>query len=350
MKRSILKLLTYLTTCIIILSHSVFAQEFTKNISKEYSVDASSYFQVTNKFGEIKIENWESDKLSIVVTLKVEAKDQAKADKFFEKININFAEADTLISAVTEFKSDLNESKFSIDYKIMMPKYLRLGLTNSYGDVYIQELTGKSLINVEYGNLKADKLIFGESKPRSVLMLSYSEASIQECDWLKLMLSFSDIEIQKSEALIIKSKYSEINVVEANSIVTESKYDDPFEIGKLENFVCTGEYSDYKIGSLSGTLNVDLKYSELNIEEVAKDFTKLDIIVNYGNADVEINSGASYKLSAESEYSEIELPDNNDISESSDKSDAKIDGIIGTNKNTKSTVTINAKFSNVDLD
>jgi hypothetical protein len=349
MKTLKLILTTTLTTLLLIISNFTFGQVFTKEISKEYQVDKTKYFQVSNQFGEIHIENWEQDKLSIVVTLSIDAKNQEKADEFFEKIEIKFDEKDTLISALTELKSSISDKDFSIDYKIFMPSYLRLDLTNSYGDVYIQELTGKSLITVKYGTLKAEKLIFGDTKPRSVIVLAYSEATIDECDWLKLMLSFSDIQIEKSQALIIKSKYSDIKIVDANSIVTESKYDNPFEIETVENFVCTGEYSDYNIGKITNQMNVDLKYSELNVEEVAKDFISLDVILKYGNADITINNGASYTLQADSEFGNIDVENNQNLSTTSDKTENKVEGVVGTNKNTESKVVISAKYANVDL-
>jgi len=351
MKTNYLKMLSYLTVLsLLFISNNIFADDFTKVIEQQYNVDATKCFKITNKFGKIHIENWDSDKLSITVTITVDASNQEKADDFFEKISINFSEVDTLISAITDFESTISNSEFSIDYKIFMPKYLKLNLLNSYGDVYIHELTGKSLIEVKFGSLIAEKLIFGESKPRSGIILSYSTATIKQCDWLKLQLSFSEINITESEALIIKSKYSDINVTKANSIVTDSKYDNPFEIEELENFVCEGEYSDYKIGKLKNILKADLKYCNLEISDVSNYFTSCTLIMSYGNATIDINDAASYKIKADSEYGNITFPEGNNISENSDKSLSNFDGYIGTDKTTKSTVTVDSKFADIEFE
>lgn len=341
---------TNLTILILFFTFVSIAQPYTKELLQEYSIDESKYFQIVNKFGEVHIENWEQNKLSINVTITVDSKSEEKANDFFEKVEITFTEMDTLISAITELKSSINNIDFSIDYEIFMPNYLRIDLTNSYGDVYIQELNGKSLMNIKYGTLHAEKLLFGETKPRSVLILSYSEGYIEECDWLKLKINFSEIKINKSEALIIKSKYSEIDIEETNSIVAESMYDQSFDIEAIENFVCTGEYSSYNIEKLSKLIKVDLKYSDLEVEKVEKNFTSLDITLKYANAEITIENSASYQLLAESEYGNIEIENDENLSIDSDKTENSVKGLVGTDKNTSSKIIINAKYSDVNLE
>jgi len=335
---------------VFLLKISSLSAQFTKQYSQEYGVNSSKYLQIYNEYGAVNIENWEQDKVSIVVTITTDCKTQEKADKVFEKIEIDFAEKDTLISAITNIESGIGSVKYSIDYKIMMPAYLRIGLENSYGDVYIQSLTGKSLIEVKYGSLKAEKLIFGESKPRTVVLLSYSKATIDECDWLKMSVNFSDLKITKANSLIIKSKYSNIEIEKAVSVVADSKYDEPFEINTLDNFVCTGEYSNFDIKQISNKLECDLKYSGLEVDNVLKDFSTIKLTLKYGNVEIGIAENSSYTLDANAQYGNIEYSENKNITKTSDYTTTNISGFVGASRNESSKITIDSQYANVEIE
>lgn len=323
--------------------------KYKKEYHQDYQVSPNLLFEIKNKFGDIQIENWDKNTVSIDVTITVETGSQSKANAVFEKVMINFKQVDSMISAVTEIKDHIKNVNLSIDYKIKMPKTLRLDLMNSYGDVFIAELTGKSNIVVKYGNFKADKLLFGESKPRTFLTLAYSKGEIEECDWLKLKLDYSKMDIQKSEALIIKSKYSKIDIERSNSIVADSKFDEPYRVESVNNFVCTGEYSTYNIGKVKSKIDFDVKYSNIDVEEVGESFDEITIGIKYGHANLNINNNASYSLEADAEFGSVDIPDCDVQKKIVDKSESKISATYGKNRASKSKVKISTKFGNVEL-
>ena len=344
-KRLIVALLSTL-----IFSGTLMAGEtFSKKYNKEYTVTETSYYKLINKFGKVHIETNNSDKLQIEVTVFVEAKNQGAANTIFDKIVITFTQIDTLIQSITNITSTIQNAEFHIDYLVKMPKNLRISLNNSFGDTYIQELTAKSEIEIKYGNLKADRMFFGDSKPRTMIDIAYGRASIDACDWLKLKVSFSELEIGSSEALVIKSKFSKIDINHAISVVADSKYDDPFNIDNVTNFVYTGEYSDVNIGNLLDMAEISAKYSDIDIERIGDKFTKLNISINYGNADIGVVSGSSFQIDAFAQYGSIDYPDEFKLSKSTERTELKLSGTVGADKKTPSIIKIDAKYADIDF-
>ena len=168
-------------------------------------------------------------------------------------ININVSQEGDLIKAVTEIDDDFGKffkgfntgsEGLEINYTVSMPKSVPLKLFNKYGNVFIDELTSTSLLDIKYGKLTANRLTHDSREPLTKVYLSYSNGTLQEAKWIELDIKYSKVNIVESKALAIISKYSKVYVTHGSSIVSESKYD-TYEIGKLNNFVSTAAYGHF---------------------------------------------------------------------------------------------------------
>ena len=338
------------------------SDEYSKNKHKEYEVDQQTILSVINKYGDVNITNWEQDRVSIDVTVTVDHSKEEKARELLDEILINFSREGNTIQAETDFDKGFNRSggifdfdsdtkEFSIDYTIKMPKYLNLELENKYGDVFINEVTGRADIAVKYGNLKAKKILRDNSKPLSHVYLAYSNGDIEEVDWLKLTLKYTpdQCEIGKSTALIALTKYSKLEVEESSSIVCESKYDN-YRIGTLSNLVCEAKYTDFKIGTVKKKIDLESKYGDFDVNSVPKSFEQVKVDNSYGHIDISIDSDASYRIQGEAEYADIDLPDESSVSRIERNTELKVSGTVGPESNPKSEVQIQTRYGNVDLD
>mgnify|MGYP001071347102 CR=1 FL=1 len=338
------------------------SDEYSKNKRKEYEVNKQTLLSVTNKYGDVNITNWDQDRVSIDVTVTVEHRKEEKARELLDEILINFSQEGNTIKAETDFDKGFNRSggifdfdsdtkEFSIDYTIKMPTYLNLELENKYGDVFINEVTGRADIAVKYGNLKANKILRDNSKPLSHVYLAYSNGDIEEVNWLKLTLKYTpdQCEIGKSTALIALTKYSKLEVGESSSIVCESKYDN-YRIGTLSNLVCEAKYTDFKVDEIKKKIDVESKYGDFDVNSVPKSFEKIKIDNSYGSIDIAIDSDASYKIQGEAEYANIDIPQGGKVNRIERNTEVKISGTVGSESNPKSEVQINTRYGNVDLD
>jgi len=336
--------------------------EYSKNEHKEYQVDKQTVLSVTNKYGDVNITNWQQDRVSIDVTVMVDHRKEEKARELLDEIMIQFSQEGNTIRAETNFDKGFNRSgglfdfdsdakEFSIDYEIKMPSYLNLELENKYGDVFINEITGRADIAVKYGNLKAKKILRDNSKPLSHVYLAYSNGDIQEADWLKLTLKYTpdQCKIGKSTALIALTKYSKLEVGESSSMVCESKYDN-YRIGTLSNLVCEAKYTDFKVERINKKIDLESKYGDFDVNSVPKSFEKIKVVNSYGQIDIAIDSDASYKIKGEAEYADIDLPESGGVNRIERNTEVKISGTVGSQSNPKAEVEIQTKYGNVELE
>jgi hypothetical protein len=201
---------------------------------------------------------------------------------------------------------------------------------------------------VKYGNLKINKIIRGNKKPFSEVSLGYSNGNIDECEWLNLTLKYSKLEIEKSKALIAVTKYSKLNVDHGSSIVCESKYDD-YKIGVLNNFVGTTAYTELEFRKISKLLELDNKYGGVSVDNVPKEFEKINIENEYGGIKIAIDANASYQIKGYAKYADIDYPETGNVSRIKESNSLSVEGTVGGNDNTKSKVHIQTKYGNVKL-
>ena len=327
-------------------------QGLTKEYKKSFSADQSTVLKLVNKYGNMKITNWAENSIDIKVVVRVNTSNQSKADKVFSKIKVNFNESGNIVSAITNFDDGIKNSSFSVDYTIKVPAYLNIDVSNKYGNLFIEEINGQANIAVKYGNFTINKLGRGKEKPTNHIAVAYSNGycNIGDCNWLKLQVAYAKVGIESATALIVGSKYSALKIKKCKSIVTESKYDHPFKVGIVKNFVCTGAYSDFEISKLYNMLEADIKYANLEVDEVDSDFEEVKIKLRYGKASLDIPQNPGYELKAETAYGTIHYPHNKGINRIVDQAESSIWGVVGNGKNPKAKVSIDSKYGTVDID
>ena len=330
-------------------------EEFTKRYKKEYEAGKDTKLQIENKYGNIDIKNWDKNLISVEVIVTVSTSNEDKARKLFDQVDIEFAESGNTISVKTSFESDF--SKFfkgsgdklvDIYYSVNMPKDIRLDLSNKYGNVFINELTSTSNIDIKYGNLKANRIIHSDEQPLTRIMLAYSNSKIQQCAWVKLDIKYSKVEMDVSKALVFLSRYSKVFITKGSSLVAESKYD-TYRLGTFTNLVATAGYSNFKAEEISDKIFMETKYTDLNVDFVPSGFESIKINTGYGNYSVIIDPNASYKLEGYAKYARISYPDNSRVNRYNENNEMRVEGLIGSDQNTGSTVHISSDYGNIKL-
>lgn len=333
-------------------------ESFTKEIKKEFTVNQNTRLELSNKYGNVDVVNTAEPLVSIIVVIKVNVRDQQRADEMLRMININITQEGDLIKAITDIDDNFGdrfrnfhtgEGGLEINYSVTMPKTLPLNLSNKYGNVFIDELTATSIVDVKYGKLTANKLLHNSQEPLTKVYLSYSNGSVQEARWIELDIKYSKINISESKALAILSKYSKVYINNGSSVVSESKYD-TYEIGKLNNFLTTAAYGHFTIRDLSGKLQVDTKYTDVIVDNITPEFEGIKVTNSYGSFKLGIDPSASYKLSGYSKYCSIVYPESGTkVSRFNENNELKVNGIVGSNPNPKAEVSVTSHYGNVKL-
>jgi hypothetical protein len=193
--------------------------EFVKPYKQEFAAGKDTKLEILNKYGNVDIKDWSNASVAIEVKVIVRCEDKEQAEKIFDYILIKIEQEGNIIRATTEFKENLSdffkgmnndEKSLEINYSVYMPKTIPLTLSNKYGNVFINEIASTSTLDVKYGKLTANKILHDSEQPLTNIILGYSNATIQECRWLKMEIKYSKIQIAQSKALIVQSKYSKV--------------------------------------------------------------------------------------------------------------------------------------------
>ena len=144
---------------------------------------------------------------------------------------------------------------FSVDYLIKLPAYLDLNITDEFGNVSIEELSGTLNVRLSQGILSARRLKKGNVKPISSIYADHVKVIIDEVNWMIMTLyNCPSVNIGKGQALMITSSISKIKMEEISSLVADSKSDN-YNIQSINNFISESTYSTFEIVYLMNSLS-----------------------------------------------------------------------------------------------
>ena len=324
-----------------------------KSYNEEFPVGEATRLVVDNSYGNVNITNHSAATIVIEVVVRVDVRDRDRAQSILDNIDINLYQEGDVVYAKTELGDSFSRlfrgtTGVEINYTLKMPASVPVNLTNKYGNVFIEELTSTSTIDVKYGKLNANRIIHDSKEPLTKIILSYSDGVIQETSWLNADIKYAKLTITNSRALVVISKYSKVYVTNGSSIVSESKYDS-FEIGTLNNFVINTSYSNIKIAKLSGRFQAETKYTDVNVTNITSAFESIRVKNGYGNYRLGIAPDASYRLDGSSKYSDIIYPQGSKVSRISQNNSLQVKGIVGHDQNPSAVVSISSDYGNVRL-
>jgi hypothetical protein len=316
----------------------------TKRVYRSYPVNKIQKLQVSNKYGHIYIDDNRKDSVVVDVKIWVEGNNE-RSQKLLDKINATInLEGNTIIAQTTVEMLSNNLKEFNIDYHISIPQDKDLAVEQKYGTVTMKNLTGKGTFNIGYGELTAARLL----SPSLKMDISYSKANVEETGDLNLDLKYSKFFLDKGADLKSQTRYSEFNAGEMKIVDTDSKYDQ-YKIDKLSILKMNSMYSTTRIDRLSTKLDMDNGYGNLRIENIPAGFESIHLTNKYAGVKLGIASNASYKLDGKVRYCDLKHPQSNQLSASRGMTSYSVNGIVGSNADPKSTITIESSYGSVNL-
>ncbi len=326
--------------------------EKTKQISKNYSVNSEHVMNIENKFGEVKITTWEKNEVSVNITIKVDAKNDEKAQEFLDDIVVEIEEGKSNSSYRTmigskkgKIKINNNESKgFEVNYDVKMPRTNNLNLKNEFGPFIINDLDGKADIEVKFGSANIGKLTHAENK----LAFEFSDqVLIQHLDKGHLTVKFSKCELGAATDIKVASEFSDIEIDGVGNLVLALKFGS-VNIDQVIDAEIASNMSKINIDYLKGKGVFKPKYGKLNIDKVSKEMTGLDINGEFTPIDVTIEEGASFEADFYVSMSGINVPNVKWTTKDTEGNSKSYKGIIG--GSSKNKVSIHSSFGKVNVD
>lgn len=282
---------------------TVLAIEKTKKFSEKWPAAGIENLNVSNKFGEIKFVNEGGPDITINVLVTVEGSNESKVTEMLNRIDVSFSKSGNTAKAETSIENNYNfNGKFNIDYIVNVPAEKNLEVSNKYGNVVVNKLTGNGRFDVKYGNITAVSLKGSSTN----LNIDYGKGNITETGNLETEISYSTISIGETGNLRLNSKYSTLEIDKSKEIQADSKYD-KLNLGELISFNAVTKYTNIRIGKISKSLRIENGYGGIKVDEVAPDFESVYVTNSYGQISLGLNN-ASYSIDANCEYCGISYP------------------------------------------
>ena len=300
--------------------------EFTKTVKKEFSIDANGLTQFVTKYGKLDVKTWDQNRVKVDVTIRVQARTEEEAQKVFNQIRVDFTSSANLVKAETIVESSSgwdwwgsSKSDFTIDYEVYLPKTVTLDVAHKYGDVFTSDFSGRVIMNLKYGNLRMDELHNDLN-----LDLSYGNATIAGVRDAEGIISYSNLTLAKVRDGKLTTKYSNVSIEQGHYIQSESKYDTyrlgsisklsnranfgSVDINRIEDLSSFSRYTDFRIGEISNSAELDLEYGGARLEKILKGFSEIRLNGRYTDFKVQVEEGANYQLEAAGKYAGILYP------------------------------------------
>jgi hypothetical protein len=322
---------------------STYGEDFTRKFNKSWPAGEVETLEITNKYGQVKVEDTGGTQVTIDVVVTAEGP-ESLAKEVLDDVTIHFDKTGRIASAVTELASNFkSRGNFSIDYTVNIPADRNLKINNKYGNVILNKLDGGGEFNVSYGNFTAGEL----NKPGLILNVAYGKADVEKMQDATVSISYSKFFLGTGTALNLTTKYSTVNADKLTTLQLNSKYDG-FNFGELTSFDGESKYSNYKIGQISKRLKLSTAYGAVKVDHIPAGFELLDITSGYAQVSLGIDENASYEVNASCSYCEISYPKEkfkgNRIQENTHQS---IDGKISSGMPGK--VVVVSKYGNIRL-
>ena len=319
-------------------SDSNLRRDFVRTIDKSFPLDANGQVELDNRYGSIDVIPWDKEEVAIQVRIEVKADDEEEANEFFDRININFSNSSTYVSATTEIGANdkswwdrlwewdwswnNGNNDYKIRYRVQMPRQAALDLKMSYGNANVRPIAGKVMADVAYGDLRLDgvdnsasvevsygKGTIGKVRDRLDVEVRYSELSVDEAGDTELDTRYSEIRLTQVGALRIDSRYDDYWVERAGRVDVDGGYSD-FRFTEVGGLTAESNYSDYRLQRVSGRIDIDTDYGDVEIESVSAGFNEIRIRGAYSDCDIRLDAGVGYDLNAKVSYGDINYPSN----------------------------------------
>ncbi|OKL39087.1 DUF4097 family beta strand repeat-containing protein [Pontibacter flavimaris] len=252
---------------------AMFDAEKRKTIDKTFKVSSKDALNIENQWGQVHVNTWDKKEIRVKVEVIARAVTDERAQMMLDNVTIKESHEGSTYSFRTE-KSPMringhNNRSLEINYTIYMPAENALAVQNKFGDVYLASMKGKVDIDMQYGNLKCDRLANASNNVK----LTYGSGN---CAYIN--------------GGIIRVAYADMKVGEAGGLQGSSQYGD-FSLGSLqETMDMKVQYGSFRIDNISNNIrkiSLDSGFTPLNLNFADNTNFNFDVNVQFGNFNVD---------------------------------------------------------------
>lgn len=288
----------FILTLMTLLSLESFAITSSKNFKKTLPKSGIREFVISNKYGNIAIEQTLDAMIVVEATMSVSAKSKEKSDELLEYIAIEMNKVGDMVNTMTSFGKNMNLKQLlsstiiQIDYKIKLPQDIALRVINTRGNVTLPNFIGNVNINVLNGNITIGTI----SKGELYMVLEEGSCGIAKVETFTGTFDAANLNLKSGIDVKLTTTATDVTLEDVEKLTVNSS-GGKFQITDIENLFGTSSYTEYTIQDITDNLNMAMRWGSLNVAGIHRDFTKVIVNGNYTKIGLNFMQDAGYTLS-----------------------------------------------------
>ncbi len=289
-----------LFACMAMLGSSGHGQErLTKTVDKEFVLSNKGKVQLTNKYGSVTVNGWDKNNVSVLVKITAIHKKKEYAENLLGRIAIIDTKKNDLISIASDISDkntgffakyfnkvnpfDADRSNVEINYTVYLPKNAELQVTNTFGDLIIEDWSGKLKGEIQHGDVWIN-----ENLNAIDLNLKYGKLRAKTIDYGTLRLKNGGLDMTGAKDLRINSSGSDITIENIRSLELYSSKDN-IDISALGSVHGELKFSEMHVRETSGAIKMLMKIADFRVSR----FTSREPIIDLTQESSEISLNIS---------------------------------------------------------
>ena len=275
---------------------NAWAEEGSKEFKKSFPADAIDELTVTNRYGNIDIKQ-EGNEFSITTSVWVEAKNKAKVDEILEYISITAKEQGGVLNVETLFQKDMSLRQMfagvtvSVDYHIKVPKGKKVRLVCTEGGASVADFVGDMSVEIVSGNFKANSVTGGELSVKQ----NKGEFDVEKLENVIAEFKYCKVKIGEGKDMKLDCTSTTLQLMEANKLSLKTSGGTCY-LGMVEDMDGTSFYTKYEVQDIGGSLNMDMRWGELNVRNVNFSFASVNVKGSATKVGLTFMEGCGYTL------------------------------------------------------
>ncbi len=288
--------------------------EKTKTIKKEFDVNADALLSIKNKYGNVDVISWDQNRVEIEVTITVSGNNESKVIDRLSKINVNFENSRSAVSAKTtidngsrSWYSSNNKMNYQIDYKVKVPVTNSVDLNNDYGTISLNEIKGKAEINCDYGKILIGSLYHEDN---SINIDYTSDSEIELMNGGSINADYSKFRIEKAKRIELNADYTDSEFVHVEDLDFVCDYG-KLVVGEANNIDGHGDYLTIRLGTIYKNLSIDADYGGIKVDKLMKGFESVRIHSDYAGIKIGMDNDMAFDFIGKSSYGGFDIEGDN---------------------------------------
>lgn len=303
---------------LLVVSTSVTAQDnVSKKITKTYAMTNAGKLHLENKYGNININGWDKDEVSVEISITVNHRKKENAEELLKRIQPITKESDNFVSLGYEIMEkgsgffanlfdkanpfDFDRSNIQIDFTVNMPKNAELKVTNTFGDVLIEDWSGKLRALVEHGDIW-----ISENLNKADITMRYGKLRAKNISYASVDIKNGEIDMGNSKSLRLHSSGSDIVLNAITSLEIYSNKDD-MTIEEVSTMFGNLKFTTLELERLTKEVDMTLRVADFRVAEIAN--PTADIAIEQESSEISLNvSNFPHQFDATLEQGLVRMP------------------------------------------